>query len=165
MDHSREKLYQINHQQYMTIDDLDSNYSYQEIDLNGNQAQLEEFMNEYTILKNDSEVLYAENQTLRKTIQDYTALIEKHETDKETEVQEKELLIQENRVLKNLLQLGWSEKDRLQSIQEQKDDAIQCLQELNKTQHMLEDQLKTSREQTAKLTKIAMGLGSIVKLL
>ena len=149
----------------MTIDDLDSNYSYQEIDLNGNQAQLEEFMNEYTILKNDSEVLYAENQTLRKTIQDYTALIEKHETDKETEVQEKELLIQENRVLKNLLQLGWSEKDRLQSIQEQKDDAIQCLQELNKTQHMLEDQLKTSREQTAKLTKIAMGLGSIVKLL
>lgn len=117
-------------------------------------VQIHDFIQEYQSLKHDAELLFEENQQLKKNIAEYAELYKKSE-------QENELQQQENRVLKNLLKLGWEEEDRLKSIQEQKESVVKCLEELGTTQCELEEALKSSRSHTLKLTTIAIGLGKI----
>jgi chromosome segregation ATPase len=138
--------------QYNAIYDVSCDITLSEVDyLVHDNADLNQSIDS---LQNEIHNLNTSNNELSDTLSSRTAAL--HDQNAMLD-----LLRQENRVLKSLLQMGWSEEERVKAIQAQRNGVVDCLKELNAIQSEIEDGLKKSRDQTAKLTNLASCLGRI----
>ena len=118
------------------------------------QSQLDQLIHEIDYLKHESSILHQDNAQLQTIIQEFSQKNESIEASHDA-------LLQENRVLLNLLKLGWTEMERIKAIQEQKESVIECLNSIGRHQTEMESSLLASKTRVTKLNEIISNLGKI----